>query len=86
MRRTNEELALVGTLGALVLGGTAGFLAGWLTAPASGRKTRRRLGRRLEDGRADVVRRGQHAFNRAVDEVEHGIEAGRRRLNRRFAA
>ena len=86
MRATDSSnLAFVG-LGALVLGGAAGFVAGMLSAPASGRETRRRLGQRLEGERDEVVRKGQRVLNHAVDRVEKGIDSGRRRLNRRLTA
>jgi len=75
-------MAIVGTLGVLILGGAAGFVAGWLTAPASGHETRRMWGRRFDDERQEVMRRGQRAFNRAVDRVENGIESSRRSVNR----
>lgn len=83
--RNSGDLAFVG-LGALVLGGAAGFVVGMLSAPASGRETRRRIGQRLEDERDEAVRRGQRALNHATDRVEKGIESSRRRLLRRLSA
>jgi gas vesicle protein len=85
--RTGDGLLLVGaTIGFFALGGAAGYVAGLLSAPASGQETRRRLGRRLEDGRDEVVRRGQRALHGAMDRVQDGIDRGRKRLNRTFAA
>jgi gas vesicle protein len=63
MRRTTgttEALAFYGTaLGLFMVGGAAGYMAGLLSAPTSGRETRRRLGRRLEDEKDVLVRKGQ---------------------------
>jgi gas vesicle protein len=85
--QTNGGLAILGaTMGFFVLGGAAGYMAGLLSAPASGQETRRRLGRTLEDGRHMVVRRGQRAVNRAMDHVQSGIEQGRKKLNHTLVA
>jgi gas vesicle protein len=86
MTTTSTQARIAGTLGVLLLGGAAGFVAGWLSAPASGRETRRRIGRRLDDERHDALRRGQRVINRTLDRVEQGLESSRRRLNRTFAA
>lgn len=67
----------VGVLGLVVAGSTIGFLAGLLAAPASGRETRRRLGRRLEDETEHLVRRGRQAATRAGERIEDGLEEGR---------
>jgi hypothetical protein len=75
----------IATLTALMLGGAAGFLAGWRTAPVSGREMKRMWGRRLDDRRHDVMRRSQRALSCTVDRVGDGIESRLRRLNRRFA-
>jgi gas vesicle protein len=85
--RTSDGLLLFGaTIGFFVLGGATGYVAGLLSAPASGQETRRRLGRRLEDGRDEVVRRGQRVLHGAIDRVQGGIDEGRKKLNRTFAA
>jgi gas vesicle protein len=76
-----EGLVFYGAaLGLMVLGGGAGYIAGILSAPASGRETRRRLGRRLEDRKAVLVRKGQRTVKGAARRMQRGIEAGRRRL------
>lgn len=85
--RTNDGLAILGaTMGFFVLGSAAGYMAGLLSAPASGQETRRRLGRRIVDGREVTLRRSQQAVNRAMDRVQSGIEQGRRRLNHTLVA
>jgi gas vesicle protein len=90
MGRTNgavEGLFFYGTaVGLLMVGGAAGYMAGLLSAPSSGRETRRRIGRRLDDERDVLVRKGQRTVNGAVHRVQRGIESSRRKLNRRFAA
>jgi gas vesicle protein len=48
-------------------GSIIGFLAGLLAAPASGRETRRRFGRRLEDEAEHMARRGRRAVHSAGD-------------------
>jgi gas vesicle protein len=90
MHKTNgraDGLAFYGAaLGLLMVGSAAGYMAGLLSAPTSGRETRRRLGQRLEDEKDVLVRKGQRTVDGAVDRVQKGIESGRRRLTRRFAA
>jgi gas vesicle protein len=69
------------TLGAVVMvaaGSAAGFLAGLLVAPSSGQETRRRLSRRLEDERDEIVRRGRKATRQVGDKIEENLEHGRR--------
>ena len=47
-------------LGAVAAGAALGALVGLLMAPASGRRTRRRLARALNDGRDAVLRSGDN--------------------------
>lgn len=56
---------------AALAGGALGAVLGLLAAPASGRETRRRLARRLGDGKDALVRGG----HRAVDEVAEYLRA-----------
>lgn len=56
---------MVTILGATLAGAAAGYLAGLLSAPASGRETRRRLGRRLEHEADDLVRRAESTLKDA---------------------
>jgi gas vesicle protein len=69
---TRESL---GVLALLAAGSTVGFLAGLLAAPASGRETRRRLGRRLEDETEHLARRGRQAARHVGDRIEEGQRA-----------
>jgi len=82
----NGNAAYLGALGVLVLGGAAGYIAGLLSAPASGRETRRRIGQRVEDEREEVMRRGRRAVDGAADRLGRSIHAGRRKLKRRLVA
>jgi gas vesicle protein len=86
MAMSNRQLSMVSALGVMTLGGAAGFVAGWLSAPASGRETRRRIGRRIDDERREALRLSQRAINHAFDRMERGLESGRLHLNRTFAA
>ncbi len=62
MTRTGR---IVTTVGATLAGAAAGYLAGLLSAPASGRDTRRRLGRRLEHEADDLVRKAESTLKDA---------------------
>ena len=70
MTRTNRILT---TLGAAVAGATVGYLAGVLSAPASGRDTRRRLGRRLEHETDDLVRKTEHTLKDARQRLSDAV-------------
>jgi gas vesicle protein len=52
-------------VGIALVGGAVGYLAGVLSAPAAGRETRRRLGRRLEDGKEELQRTAEHTLRDA---------------------
>lgn len=70
------------TMVALGIGAcAAGLAAGILLAPASGRETRRRMIRAVEDGQHDLMRRGRRAVEGAADFVEQRVEEGKRRLS-----
>lgn len=64
---------------ALVAGGVGGVV-GVLFAPASGRENRRRIVRRMDEAREDVVRRGERLVERVADRVEDEIKEVRRRI------
>jgi len=92
----SDNNTAVGFLGGLLLGATAGFLAGVLIAPASGEETRRRLRRRVEDeadeirrrGRRlaedadDIRRKGRRLVEDATEKVEEGLDQGRKTLRK----
>jgi hypothetical protein len=67
-------------LGVLVVGVAGGWIAGLLTAPASGDETRRRLYWRLDEGRDRARREAQRVVEQTATRVERGIEAGKQKL------
>jgi gas vesicle protein len=72
MTRTRD---IVTALGAAMVGATAGYVVGVLSAPASGRDTRRRLGRRFERGAEEFACKVEDRMKEAreaVSEVVHG--------------
>jgi len=66
---------------ALVAGGT-GLLLGLLFAPVSGRETRRMIGRRVDEGRESLERKGRHAVEDVKEYVEEKIVDGRKAAKR----
>jgi len=92
----SDNNTAVGFLGGLLLGATAGFLAGVLIAPASGEETRRRWRRRVEDEADDLRRRGRRLaedadgirrkgrqlVEDATEKVEEGIDQGRKTIRK----
>jgi gas vesicle protein len=79
MSSLKQDLTYLGV--ALVAGGL-GLLAGLLVAPASGRETRRKIGRRLDEEKDVLVRKGQRALEDVADYVEDHIDEGKRKLNK----
>jgi gas vesicle protein len=79
MSSLKQDLTYLGV--ALVAGGL-GLLAGLLVAPASGRDTRRKIGRRLDEEKDVLVRKGQRALEDVADYVEDHIDEGKRKLNK----
>ena len=61
--------ALVGGLGAMLL------------APDSGPEMRRKIARRYEDEKREMMRKGQRMVEETAERLEHGIEDGKRRLS-----
>lgn len=72
MSRNAAYLALA------LVGGAIGATAGLLLAPASGRETRRRLARRIDEEREAAVR----SSRRALDYVQVRVAEGREKLGR----
>ncbi len=68
--------------GVLVIGATAGYVVGLLTAPVSGDETRRRLSWRLDEGKSRLRRTGQKVVEEAATRLEHGIESGKQRFEK----
>lgn len=69
-------------LGVLLVGVAGGWVAGLLTAPASGDETRRRLSWRLSEGRSKVRREARRAVEQTAARLEHGIEAGKQKMEK----
>lgn len=72
----------LGYVGAMMVGGACGILAGLLIAPASGQETRRRWMRRLDDEKEDILRRGHRLVERAAHSLEENINEGRLKVSR----
>lgn len=67
--------------GCVLLGGAVGAAIAYLTAPASGLESRRRLGRRLEDETSDLRRKGVRAARQATDYLEDQLKQGKKKLS-----
>jgi hypothetical protein len=63
-----------------------GWIAGLLTAPAAGDETRRRLSWKLDAGRNKVRREAQRAVEQTAARLEHGIEAGKQRMEQALSS
>lgn len=70
MTRTSR---IVTTVGAALAGATVGYVAGVLSAPASGRDTRRRFGRKLERETDELVRKAEHTFKEAKERLSDAV-------------
>jgi hypothetical protein len=81
--KKRERLAVFGIV---LAGSSLGFLAGVLTAPRAGRKTRRRLARRMEEERKDLMRRGRDSLRDAGEALEERLEDGKRVVSRAMGA
>lgn len=76
---------VLGYVGVACVAAAAGALFGILWAPNSGRETRRRLIRKLEEEKQQVVRKGQRAIEKLSDRLEDQLEEGRRMIKRAIA-
>jgi gas vesicle protein len=66
--------------GVALVGGGIGAIFGVLFAPASGRETRRMLGRKMDETKEDLVKSGERMVGRIVERAEEGIKDVRRRI------
>ena len=72
MTRTGR---IVTTVGAALAGATVGYIAGVFSAPASGRDTRRRLGRRIEHQTDELVRKAEHTLQQARERLSDAVHS-----------
>jgi gas vesicle protein len=68
--------------GWLLVGSTIGAAVALLTAPASGQETRRRIARRIEDERDELLKKSSKALGSAADFFQEKIDYGKRKLAR----
>jgi gas vesicle protein len=64
-----------------LVGGAVGSTLAYLTAPASGAETRRRIARRVEDEKHELLRKGERAVEHAADYLEGQLKQGKRKLS-----
>jgi gas vesicle protein len=67
-------------LGVSLAGAALGLVVGLMMAPASGRRTRRRLCRNLADQREAIVRSRRRTLRELVEFVGSQLDQSRRRL------
>jgi gas vesicle protein len=72
MTRTGR---IVTTVGAALAGATVGYIAGVFSAPASGRDTRRRLGRQIEHKTDELVRKAEHTLKEARERLSDAVHS-----------
>jgi gas vesicle protein len=73
-------------VGVLVVGVAGGWVAGLLTAPASGDETRRRLSFKLGEGKDRVRREAQRVVEQTATRLEHGIESGKQKIEQALSS
>jgi len=61
-------------------GGAVGAAVVYLTAPASGMETRRRIARRVEDEKKALLKKSQKAMGKASDYLDRQLKEGKRKL------
>jgi gas vesicle protein len=72
--------------GVLLAGAAGGWIAGWLTAPASGSELRRRLSFKLDEGTGRVRREAQRVVEQTAARIERGIEAGKQKVEQALSS
>ncbi len=68
-------------VGVALVAGTVGAAVALLMAPDSGRNTRRRLARRLERERQQLLRRSRHMIAQAEDQLDDKVKQASRYLD-----
>jgi len=79
MSETNDD-HLVGFLAGLLLGAAIGVTAALLSAPQSGRRTRRKLGRAALDMRKTTGDRWEDVAEEVRNRVDEALKTARKRL------
>jgi gas vesicle protein len=70
MTRTGR---IVTTAGVTLAGAAAGYIVGVLSAPASGRETRRRLGRRIEEEADEFMHKAESTLKDAQKKLADAV-------------
>ncbi len=67
-------------MGVALVAGGMGAILGVLMAPASGRETRRKVLRRVDEAKEDFIKGGERMVERVAEKVEDEIKEVRRRI------
>ena len=67
-------------MGVALVAGGMGAILGVLMAPASGRETRRKVLRRVDEAKEDFIKSGERMVERVAEKVEDEIKEVRRRI------
>jgi gas vesicle protein len=68
-------------LGVALVAGTVGAMVALLVAPASGRDTRRKLARRLEREKEELVREGRRALDDVGEYLEEQVKHAKKNVD-----
>ena len=68
-------------VGVALVAGTVGAAVALLMAPDSGRNTRRRVSRRIERERQELLRRGRRMIAQAESQIDHKVKEASRYLD-----
>jgi len=68
-------------LGVALVAGTVGAMVALLVAPASGRDTRRKLARRLEREKDELVREGRRALDDVGEYLEEQVKHAKKNVD-----
>ncbi|MBK5255445.1 MAG: YtxH domain-containing protein [Vicinamibacteria bacterium] len=68
--KTNKKALVARSVGAVIAGAAIGYVAGALTAPASGRETRRRISQRVEEEAKGMARKAKRSLATAKGEAK----------------
>lgn len=79
-KRTKTVVGAVSAVGVAVAGMAAGYAAGVLTAPASGKNTRKLLARRIEAKKDDLKHQASKSVKQAKATMADAVSSARSRL------